>query len=78
MLTGVSAADETTASNQMQRPPFGRMYRTETWLLPAISGEEEVAIRRALERAGGPDRAPVPAPPALNGLPAIGVSEPSA
>ena len=43
-----------------------------------VDGDQEPAVRRDLQRALDASPAPVPAPPAVNGDPASGVSVPSA
>ena len=78
MVTGEVPPDETGLSSTRRNEPPLRIRSTEIWLLPASATRRKRPSLDAWSAPCEPMPAPVPAPPAANGEPAIGESEPSA
>ena len=76
MLTGARPPDDSTSASR-SRPP-GRMRNTEISSLPGSVARRYRPSAVSWSPPAEPNGAPVPAPPASNGEPAIGVSDPSA
>src|SRR6185437_549694 len=76
MLTGVTPPEEATLT--LRSAPPGSTCRTETWLLPASAASRNRPPSANWTAPCEARPAPVPAPPALNGDPGIGVRVPSA
>ena len=59
------------------RVPSNSILRTDTWLLPASTASRKRPSLLTWIAPWEASPAPVPAPPAVNGEPASGVSDPS-
>jgi hypothetical protein len=76
MLVGVEPFESWTSASCSE--PFGLMRRTEMSLLAGSVARRYRPSLDSWSPPADPNAAPVPAPPASNGEPGIGVSEPSA
>src|ERR1700733_12942716 len=76
MLTGSWPPEETTRSRDSE--PSKLILSTEIWLLPASTASRYRPLSAIWIAPCDARPVPFPAPPALNGDPASGVSDPSA
>src|SRR5262245_14849710 len=78
MLTGSIPPEDTGLPGAGVSAPLAPTASTEIWLLPASTASTQLPSAVVWIAPCEPTIVPVPAPPAANGEPAVGVSEPSA